>query len=89
MGNQTLPDTDRNSVLAFLQIERNGGGVRLGWQGGTQAWQYVESTSLLATNPAAWQPVFTNVPPTPPTNWITMPQGTNGFRVFRVRAERR
>jgi len=60
-----LADTspgDTNSVLAIRSIALEGGGVRLSWQGGRAATQYLQRRDDLLTG--SWHSIFTNLPPT-------------------------
>lgn len=88
---ELIADTDptnAQSVLAVTGIRVEGGGVRVAWQGGVLATQYLECVPRLSAGTLQWTPVFTNLPPTPPgTNrpapWVSPTQG-----FFRVRAVR-
>ncbi len=78
---------DPRSVLRFLAIGQQWGGLRLDWQGGREAMQFLETSSDLRA-PAIWTPLYALPPPTPLTNALLLFGVTNRVRFYRVRAER-
>jgi len=80
--------TNARSVLRITDLELPGPGpLHLRWQGGVQAWQYVESRRTLGTG-GPWKVLFTNVPPTD-TNGVFGVVGPNvSPRFYRIRAVR-
>ena len=79
--------TNLASALRFVSLSSLTNAVRLGWQGGVMATQYIESCSNLCTNPVTWVAVFTNPPPTSITNHLDIGT-TNSPRFYRIRATR-
>ena len=84
-----LADTDplsSNSTLRITGMQALPDGVRIGWQGGSQAWQYVECRQSLGTA-GQWSALFTNRPVTAAvTNIVTA--FTNPVQFFRIKADR-
>ena len=79
--------TNGASRLKITSIRPEAGGVQIDWQGGEQAWQYLEySTNLLALH--AWTAVHTNEPITPLTHTVIDAGGAD-TRFYRIRVERR
>jgi len=78
---------DSNSVLRFLFLGEQLGGTRLDWQGGRDAWQFLEtSTDLL--DPSGWKAIYALPSPTPITNAVIHFGVTNRTYFYRIRAER-
>lgn len=78
--------TNACSVLKFSAAQVEGGGVRVSWQGGSLATQYLDWCEGTWSG-SAWQTTFTNLPPTPTaTSHVVNSAGTTG--ACRVRAER-
>jgi hypothetical protein len=77
-------DTDPHSpasVLKFLSAQVASPNVSLTWQGGQAVRQIIQQ----ATNPAGpWFGIFTNPPPTPITNLLTIPFSTNSPSLYRI-----
>lgn len=71
------------SFLSFTNALPLVGGLQLGWQGGTNATQYIEAATALPA--ASWTILFTNLPPTLPAQFILT---TNPAHFFRIRAQR-
>jgi len=66
-GSEYRADTDphsTNSFLAITSIISEGGGLRVYWQGGEQATQWLEGGCTLGAEGEQWDTIFTNVPPT-------------------------
>jgi hypothetical protein len=93
LGNleEYLADThpgDSNSALKVLGISVMSGGVRVDFQGGSNAWQYLECRQDMSTN-GQWIIVLTNSPPTlTNTNFLDV-RGTNAMQFYRIKAERK
>jgi 1,4-alpha-glucan branching enzyme len=76
--------TDPNSassVLKFTDIKGVGGNLTLNWIGGQSARQIVQQADDLS---GTWNSVFTNQPPTPVTNSITIPMPVSDSHYFRI-----
>jgi hypothetical protein len=86
-GADTNP-TNAASVLRFLAIRRQWGGVRLDWQGGTGACQYLECRQQLDSTNGPWDALLGIPPPTPVTNAVIDLGATNATLFYRLRAER-
>jgi uncharacterized repeat protein (TIGR01451 family) len=80
--------TNSASYLALTGIAPVAGGLRLDWQGGSAARQFLQSRFDLFSTNDAWLDVFSNQPPTPLINSVTNPFGTNPLQFFRIRATR-
>jgi hypothetical protein len=83
-----LADTeprDPNSKLV-LGIERLGNAVRINWQGGVLATQYVQRLKDL--NTSAWENLLTNPPPTPITGSYTDAPAMDAMGWYRLKATR-
>jgi 1,4-alpha-glucan branching enzyme len=68
--------------VKFTDIEFTNGSVSLTWTGGQVSQQVLEQAADLS---GAWAPVFTNQPPTPVINTITIPSPDPVSRYFRIR----
>jgi hypothetical protein len=85
-----VSDTDPTNAASVLRIQgfrRESNGVRIGWEGGTSAWQYIERSDSIEDG-AAWTVVFTNEPPTPAATNIFVPGSANGLFFYRIKAAR-
>jgi 1,4-alpha-glucan branching enzyme len=71
-----------NPAIKFTSIQVANGTVGLTWTGGQVAQQVLEQASDLS---GLWTPVFTNQPPTPVTNSITIPASGANSSYFRIR----
>lgn len=69
-------------AVKFADIEFADGNVSLTWIGGQVAQQVVEQAADLS---GPWTPVFTNQPPMPVTNSISIPAQDVSSRYFRIR----
>lgn len=81
--------TNRASRLAITALQPRPEGTRLAWQGGVDAWQYVQCASRPGATGALWQTVFTSAPPTPASATAVLPPGTNRGAFYRLKAVRR
>ncbi len=84
-------DTDPNDATSYLGILNTvaiPNGLRITWQGGTEARQYLESRTSLTTSANAWLAILTNEPSTPITNTYTHAHEQVGAVFYRIRAER-
>jgi hypothetical protein len=86
-----LADTNPTNALSVLRISRivpEANGLRLEWQGGAQARQFLERSRSVGTAGTNWLTIYTNSPPTPlQTNLFDL-LGTNRALFYRVRAVR-
>jgi hypothetical protein len=57
--------TNALSVLRVSRIVPETNGLRIEWQGGAQARQFVERNNDLALSTNRWIVIYTNNPPTP------------------------
>jgi hypothetical protein len=90
-GSEYVSDTDphnADSVLSLIGIERQFGGIRLDWKGGSNAWQILEYREDLACPTDEWLAIFALPPPTRLTNAIIDMGATNRNLFYRIRAER-
>lgn len=86
-----LADTDptnKNSRLFITAFSNIAAGLRIDWQGGPSVTQYLERCVDLGTNPAAWTPIFTNIPPTSLATNFTDNATSPEKAYYRVRAVR-
>jgi hypothetical protein len=80
--------TNAVSVLRFTRIVSETDGVRIEWQGGVAARQFLEPCGSVGTAGENWVTIYTNHPPTPlQTNLFDL-LGTNRALFYRVRAVR-
>jgi len=87
--------TNAASVLRVLEIGELWGGTRIDWQGGVNAWQFLEAGDSL-TDADGWETVVVFPPPRPVTNavvvWEEPQMDTDAHgsrkRFYRVRVER-
>jgi hypothetical protein len=89
-GNELVADTDpldADSVLTFLDLRPEAGGIRLDWKGGREAWQFLEIRESLATTGETWTAIYGIPPPTPLTNAVIDFGATNRTLFYRIRAE--
>jgi hypothetical protein len=68
--------------IKFTNIQFANGNVGLTWTGGQVAQQVLEQAPDLS---GLWTPVFTNQPPTPVTNSISIPSSGATSAYFRIR----
>lgn len=80
--------TNAQSVLRIREFNFTADGVRIKWQGGVQARQFLELSSDF-TNSEAWQPVLTNDPPTTVEDeHVDASAAGSGSYFYRIRVER-
>jgi hypothetical protein len=86
-----LADTNPTNALSVLRLTRivpEANGLRLEWQGGAAAKQFLERSRSVGASGTNWVTLFTNNPPTPQqTNHFDL-LGTNRALFYRVRAVR-
>jgi len=90
LGEQTA-DThpnDKSSVLRLTGILSSLENVRVEWQGGVSARQYLEFRDDLISTAANWKVIFTNPPPTAVTTNFIGGGPTNSAGFYRLRAVR-
>ncbi|MBN1675931.1 MAG: C39 family peptidase [Kiritimatiellae bacterium] len=83
-----VADTDPTndvSRLALTNISLDGGNLRVHWQGGTGAWQYLEWADALTNT--SWTVITSCVPPTASGDSAT-DSVTNGPGFYRIRVAR-
>jgi 1,4-alpha-glucan branching enzyme len=68
-------------AVKFTDIQVASGNVSLTWKGGQVARQVIEQATDVS---GPWTPVFTNQPPTPITNSITIPVPDPTASYFRI-----
>ena len=84
-----VADTDPTNPGSFFRLVgalTGTNGLRLNWQGGTAASQFVEFAPALQGTATVWTTVRTFAPPTPAVSGATLEGLTPGF--YRVRANR-
>jgi hypothetical protein len=86
-----LADTNPTNALSVLRVSRivpEANGLRIEWQGGVAARQFLERSTSLGSAGSDWLTLFTNNPPTPlQTNLFDL-LGTNRALFYRIRAVR-
>jgi hypothetical protein len=75
-----------NTPVNFTGIALVPGGIRFGWQGGTNQWLYLQRSPALAGTNANWVNVWTGVPPTLNIGSYTDFFGTNQMEYYRLKA---
>ena len=84
-----LADTNplnATSRLAMVSILASSNNIQLTWTGGSNAWQYLESSTNLAAG--QWSDILTNIPPTSMTNAVLWTGAASSNQFFRIRAWR-
>ena len=80
--------TNAQSFLAVTGMQVTGGAVRIEWQGGSDAMQYLDERAYLTDTGESWRAIFTNPPPTTVNTGYLHSGMTNSSATFRLRAER-
>ena len=86
-GGELTADTDPldvASALVLTAVRQQGGGLRLDWRGGINAWQYLECNETLS--PTGWVAILGIPPPTPQSNAVIDFGATNHLLYYRLRA---
>lgn len=84
-----VADTNPTNSASHLRITGAtmlSGGIKLDWQGGTQATQFLQRATILS--PLSWQTIFTNLPPTPTTVSYTDSWDANVIKFYRIEVAR-
>jgi hypothetical protein len=84
-----IADTNPTNAASYLRITSLAlvpAGLRIEWQGGILATQYLQRLDGFGTN--TWQDVFTNYPPTPIIGSFTNAVGTTSPSFYRIKATR-
>lgn len=84
-------DTDPTNVLSVLEltgITPATNNVQIWWKGGTGSVQSVEWATSLSADTGSWQVLYTHAPPTPASNSLVHPGGTNRAAFYRIKAVR-
>lgn len=74
-----------NSPVNFTVISAVQGGIQFNWQGGTNAWLYLQRSPTLAGTNAVWVNIWTGAPPTPISGSYTDFFGTNPMEFYRLK----
>ena len=82
------PGQVRNPKSEIRSQKSEANGLRLEWQGGIQARQYVERNNDISLSSNRWVVIYTNHPPTPLQTNLFALLGTNGALLYRIRAVR-
>ena len=85
LGADTDP-LDNASLLCITNVSLANGAIRIDWQGGVLATQWLECCESLTNG--QWAAIFTNIPPTPVTTNITDMGATNSTGAYRIKAAR-
>ncbi len=80
--------TNTLSVLRISQIVPQANGLRIEWQGGVQARQYLERSTGVDSAGITWLSIHTNTPPTPFQTNLVDQLNTNHTLFYRIRAAR-
>jgi hypothetical protein len=89
--NEYSADTDpgsTNSLLAITGIQTLPEGVLIDWQGGSNAWQYLECWNNLTDTSGTWTVISTNVPPTALSTSSLHAISQPTTQLYRIRAGR-
>jgi hypothetical protein len=79
---------DPDSLLMITGILPELGGVRISWQGGTAAWQYLEYRMDLTSTDELLKTIFSNEPTTTVNTNIIDMGATNQVLYYRIKADR-
>ncbi|MDD4873217.1 MAG: immune inhibitor A [Kiritimatiellae bacterium] len=81
--------TNKQSILALVGIRPEAGNIRIEWEGGLLATQYIQICTNLCSASALWQSIYTNgVLPTLVTNFFIDYGRTNPILYYRVKTVR-
>ncbi|MEI6562857.1 MAG: protease pro-enzyme activation domain-containing protein [bacterium] len=86
-----LSDTDptnKYSVLSVVGFSGDENGIKVEWQGGEMATQFLERCMDLSAAGGIWDTLFTNLPPTATLTNVVDAGRTNPILFYRIRAER-
>ena len=89
--NEYMADTqpmESNSVLRITGISEEIDCIRLHWQGGVWATQYLERREGILSSVEQWETIFTNLPPTCVCTNIIDFGATNRTLFYRINVER-
>ncbi len=74
-----------NPPLNFTGITPVQGGIQFNWQGGSNAWLYLQRSPSLAGTNANWMNIWTSAPPTLTSGSYTDLFGTNPMEFYRFK----
>ncbi len=80
--------TNPGSFLDLLRLSRSGTDIRVTWQGGQQATQFLEKGFSIYATGLQWLVIATNAPATPLTNTFAQPAAPGTSVFYRIRAAR-
>jgi hypothetical protein len=74
-----------NPPVNFTGITPVQGGIQFNWQGGSNAWLYLQRSPALAGTNVNWVNIWTGAPPTPISGSYTDSFGTNAMEFYRMK----
>ncbi len=74
-----------NPPVNFTGITPVQGGIQFNWQGGSNAWMYLQRSPVLTGTNSNWVNIWTGAPPTPITGSYTDFFGTNPMGFYRIK----
>jgi hypothetical protein len=83
--NTAITTIPTNPPVNFTGIMPVQGGIQFNWQGGTNAWLYLQRSPALAGTNAVWVNIWTGTPPTPISGSYTDFFGTNPMEFYRFK----
>jgi YD repeat-containing protein len=83
--NTTIATNPTNPPVNFTVITPVQGGIQFNWQGGSNAWLYLQRSPTLAGTNAVWVNIWTGAPPTPISGSYTDFFGTNPMEFYRLK----
>lgn len=89
-GEEVVADTDPNDALSRLVISdivAGPDGISISWQGGVNVTQYLDRCGRLPAEPADWNVILTNAPPTPVSNIFNDSAAPAPGAFYRLRVE--
>ena len=87
-GGNMLRTPIRQLMLRITTISNEVGGMRLQWDGGVEAKQYLEGKTNLTDTGTAWFVIASNMPPTPTSTNYLVNSGTTNPIFYRIRVTR-
>ena len=83
--NTSIAINPTNPPVNFAGITPVQGGIQFNWQGGSNAWLYLQRSPALAGTNMNWVNIWTGAPPTPISGSYTDSFGTNPMGFYRLK----
>jgi hypothetical protein len=83
--NTSIAINPTNPPVNFTGITPVQGGIQFNWQGGSNAWLYLQRSPTLSGTNMNWVNIWTGAPPTPISGSYTDSFGTNPMEFYRFK----